>query len=63
MQSNDKDVGTHSEIPYKADNPFNLIVESSVQYGNSGQYGVIKWIGILPGSEVPYAGLEMVKLL
>lgn len=51
------------QIPTKSDevnNPYNLVVGSSVQYLPSN-YGVIKWIGTLPGVKLPYAGLEMVR--
>ena len=40
-------------------NPYNLEVESVVQY--ESQYGVIKWLGNLPDHTGTHAGLEMVK--
>lgn len=40
----------------------NLKVGSTVQYGRPLKYGVIKWIGKLPGKENElYAGVEMVS--
>jgi len=43
-------------------NPYKLEVGSTIQYGNPPEYGVIKWIGILPGREnIEYAGVEMVN--
>ena len=42
-------------------NPFKFEVGSTVQYGEPAQYGVIKWMGMLPGRDVLYAGLEMVR--
>ena len=42
-------------------NPYKLEVESFIQYGKPTEYGVIKWIGLLPGREnIYYAGVEMV---
>ena len=59
---------THSEnvhIPTKASEAatsHDLAVGSAVQYLNTGQYGVIKWIGTLPGGpRATYAGVEMVR--
>ena len=57
----------HSEnghIPTKAgdgSNPYNLVVGSAVEYLNTGQYGVIKWIGTLERSKGTFAGVEMVR--
>ena len=43
-------------------NPYKFEVESIVQYGEPAKYGVIKWIGMLPGREnILYAGVEMVS--
>ena len=62
-----KDTYSHSEnvdIPTKAgevNNPHKLVVGSEVQYLNTEHYGVIKWIGTLPGVKQPYAGVEMVR--
>ena len=43
-------------------NPHNLEVNSAVQYGKPVEYGVIKWMGILPGKEnIHFAGVEMVR--
>ena len=43
-------------------NPYNLAEGSLIQYGNPPEYGVVKWIGILPGREnIYYAGVEMVN--
>ena len=44
-------------------NPYKLEIESTVQYGEPPQYGVIKWIGVLPGRENLYAGVEMVSYI
>ena len=41
-------------------NPHNLGVGSTIQYMDFNQYGVIKWIGSIPGSKEIFAGLEMV---
>ena len=42
-------------------NPYKLAEGSLIQYGNPPEYGVVKWIGILPGREnIYYAGVEMV---
>ena len=32
-----------------------------VQFNNPPQYGLIKWIGILPGRDTKYAGVETVS--
>ena len=68
--SGDKYSHSHSEnvhMPTKASkaaNSHDLAVGSAVQYLNTGQYGVIKWIGTLPpGAGVTYAGVEMVRHL
>ena len=43
-------------------NPYKLEVGSTVQYGKPPEYGVIKWIGKIPGSEkILHAGVEMVS--
>ena len=43
-------------------NPYKLKVGSTVQYGKPVEYGVIKWMGMLPGREdAHYAGVEMVR--
>ena len=43
-------------------NPYKLEVGSTIEYGKPVEYGVIKWIGMLPGREsVLYAGVEMVS--
>ena len=43
-------------------NPHKLEVGSTVQYGEPVEYGVVKWIGSLPGREkLLYAGVEMVS--
>lgn len=43
-------------------NPYKLEVGCIVEYGKPVEYGVIKWIGVLPGIEnVLYAGVEMVS--
>ena len=43
-------------------NPYKLEVGSTVQYGKLPEYGVIKWIGKIPGREkIFYAGVEMVS--
>ena len=38
-----------------------LEVGSMVQFDNPPQYGYIKWIGILPGYDTEYAGVETVS--
>lgn len=62
--SGDKDARSHIENAHvpttKVNNPYNLVVGSAVQYLDK-QYGVIKWIGILPGDKLTYAGVEMVR--
>ena len=65
IKSRDTDSHSHSEniIPTKADevnNPHNLVVGSAVQYHNTKQYGIIKWIGTLQGTNKTFAGVEMV---
>ena len=52
-------VNTH--VPIKAS--CNLAVGSAVQCINKEQYGVIRWIGTLPGDKATYAGVEMVRHL
>ena len=43
-------------------NPHKLEVGYTVQYGEPVEYGVVKWIGSLPGREkLLYAGVEMVS--
>ena len=43
-------------------NPYKLEVGSIVEHRDLGEYGVIKWIGELPGEEKRlYAGVEMVS--
>jgi len=42
-------------------NPYNLKVGSKIQYSDTPQYGVIKWIGQLRDEVGVYAGLEMVR--
>ena len=32
-----------------------------VQFNNPPEYGTIKWIGILPGLDAAYAGVETVS--
>jgi len=45
-------------------NPYKLAVGSLIQYANPAEYGMIKWIGLLPGREnIYYAGVEMVSFL
>ena len=62
--SGDKDARSHIESAHaptsKVGNSQNLVVGSAVQYLDK-QYGVIKWIGTLPGVKVTYAGVEMVR--
>ena len=66
INSGDKDAVGHREDVHmsatasKANNPHNLIVGSAVQYMDFEQYGVIKWIGTIPGTKDTYAGVEMV---
>ena len=57
----DKDSCSHSENVSMPGNPHNFVVGSSVRYLNSEYYGVIKWIGSLPGVKATYAGVEMVR--
>lgn len=50
---------THAQ-PHQ--NPYKLEVGSTVQCGKPVEYGVIKWIGEVPGREkLLYAGVEMVS--
>ena len=42
----------------EAENPFNFVVGSTVQHFQN--YGVIKWIGTLPGDKKLYAKIELV---
>ena len=43
-------------------NPYKLELGSTVEFGKSAEYGVIKWIGRLPGIEgILYAGVEAVS--
>ena len=49
-------------VDYIHQNPYKFEVGSTVQYGEPAEYGVIKWIGMLPGREnILYAGVEMVS--
>ena len=54
-----------SSVPVPAqsyENPYKLEVGSIVQFGKPIEYGVIKWIGKLPGKDnVLYAGVETVS--
>ena len=58
-RSGDKDGYSDSE---NVENPYNFIVGSAVQYLEF-RYGVIKWIGDLPGVKSLYAGIEVVRQL
>ena len=43
-------------------NPYNFEVGTTVGHGVPAEYGVIKWMGILPDDhKMAYAGLEMVR--
>ena len=42
-------------------NPYKLEKGSVVQYDHPPKYGVVKWIGIIPGRTTLYAGVEMVN--
>ena len=53
---------THAQAAQLHQNPYKLEVGSTVQYRKSAEYGVIKWMGILPGREnCFYAKVEMVS--
>ena len=61
---------THNKTVHSADdkhlvdtNQHKLKVESVIRYGEPARYGVIKWIGNLPGQVETFAGVEMVRLL
>ena len=42
-------------------NPYKLEEGSAIKYDYPPKYGVIKWIGIIPGwDKTLYAGVEMV---
>ena len=62
--SDDSDVASNDEVVHPlnmkggCDNPHNLAVGSAVQYFQ--RYGIIKWIGILPGDRKASAKVEMV---
>ena len=62
--SDDSDVTSHDEVIHPLtmkggyDNPYNLAVGSAVQYFE--RYGIIRWIGILPGDRKTFAKVEMV---
>ena len=43
-----------------SDNPHNFKVGAKIQFGNPPCYGVIKWIGSLPGYGCLMAGVEVV---
>ena len=47
-QSNCVNVLTTSSVKLVDRNPYNLVIGSVIQYGESVQCGVIKWIGNLP---------------
>ena len=49
---------SNNKVFCPSDNPYNLVVGSPVQYFE--RYGVIKWIGILPGDRKIYTKVEMV---
>ena len=49
---------SNNKVFCSSDNPYNFDVGSAVQYFE--KYGVIKWIGILPGDKKLYAKVEMV---
>ena len=68
--SDDNDSHSHLENVHtlteasEAASSHDLVVGSAVQYLNTGQYGIIKWIGTLPGgARATYAGVEMVRHL
>jgi len=42
-------------------NPYNLKVGSAVKDKVLGQYGTIRWIGVLQGNKDAHAGVEMVR--
>ena len=45
-------------------NPYKFEVGSTVQFGEPAEYGVIKWLGLLPGRHNTfYAGVEMVSFI
>ena len=51
-------VPSNNKVFCPSNNPYNLLVGSPVQY--FGRYGVVKWIGILPGDRKVYAKVVMV---
>ena len=53
---------THAQVAQLNQNPYKLEVGSTVQYGKPAEYGVIKWMGVLPRREnFFYAEVEMVS--
>ena len=68
--SDDNDSRSHLENVHtlteasEAASSHDLVVGSAVQYLNTGQYGILKWIGTLSGgTRATYAGVEMVRQL
>jgi len=60
--SDHKQVASNANKQPQSDNPYNLKVESAVQFGDPLTYGVIKWIGSLPKyGDALQAGLKMVN--
>ena len=57
--SGDVIVSSNNKVFRPSDNPYNLVVGSPVQY--FGKYGIIKWMGIVPGDGKIYAKVEMVN--
>ena len=44
-------------------NPYKLKEGSSIQYDDPPKYGVVKWVGMIPGRDKTfYAGVEMVSV-
>ena len=55
--SGDVKVSSNNKVFHPLDNPYNLVIGSAVQY--FGQYGVVRWIGMVPGDRKVYAKVEM----
>ena len=65
-------IGYHSLTPrqpstdydIRFQNPHKFGVGSTVQFGEPAEYGVIKWLGLLPGRQnISYAGVETVSFI
>ena len=56
--SSDVKVPSNNKVFRPSDNPYNLVAGSAVQYFE--KYGVVRWIGMVPGDKKVYAKVEMV---